>query len=131
MVVAAVDGGLHPPPARPGRVHALVGAADPHEDRTDARLAPEQGSDVLRRERPALGVGEHDRDAPLDLAGKKFRVASAESAPSVVAVRFQFTGGGWSMPTDRSSVAENTSLSGVGNRCGSSRSVIDAIPAGT
>ena len=64
----------------------------------DARLAPEQGSDVLGREGAALGVGEHDRDAPLHLAGKKFRVASAESAPSVVAVRFQFTGGGWSMP---------------------------------
>ena len=40
-------------------------------------------------------------------------------------------GGGRSMPTDRSSVALNTSLSTPGKRCGSVRSVSEAMPTGT
>ena len=97
MVVAAVDGGLYLlqlPPVEYTRSSELP---------TRTKI----GTHGWRRNRaptfsvanaPALGVGEHDRDAPLDLAGKKFRVASAESAPSVVAVRFQFTGGGCRCP---------------------------------
>ena len=63
---------------------------------------------------------------------KKRRLTIDSSAASRVAVETnEPCGGGRSMPSDLFSVAAKTSSSGLGKRCGRTRSVKEAIPTGT
>ena len=62
---------------------------------------------------------------------KKLSVAMRATDPRVVIRTLNpSVGGGRSIPITLCTVTSNVSESGVGNRCGSARSVIDAMPTG-